>query len=100
MVPAGGRKMMDEFGDAAMRLSFEQQQEAMRSLLEVVSGPEACIIRQKLAEPNKLLTPAQQFVLDTKILPAMVERCVNYPTCNGFTLPGVGDCDSCAIRFS
>lgn len=90
---------MSEFENAAKLLSFEQQQEAMRTLLESVDGPEAGIIRQKLSEPGKPLSQKQQHVFDTKILPAMVEHCVNHSSCKGFTLPGVKYCETCAIRF-
>lgn len=90
---------MSEFEKAAKQLSPEQQQEAMRELLDSTDGAEAGIIRQKLAEPDKPLTPKQQHVFDTKILPSMVEHCVNHSSCNGFSLPGVEYCDQCAIRF-
>jgi hypothetical protein len=90
---------MTEFENAAKQLSSKQQQEAMRILLESADDPEAGIIRQKLAEPDKPLSQKQQFVFDTKILPAMVEHCVNHATCKGFTLPGGEYCDPCAVRL-
>lgn len=94
-------KMMGEFEDAAKRLSAEQQKEAMSRLLDDVDGAQAGIIRQKLAEPNKPLSEAQQKVFDNQILPSMVEKCSEYSSCKGFTLTGDPDgyCESCAIRF-
>lgn len=89
---------MSEFEKSARLLSFEQQQEAMRSFLEFVDDPDAGIIRQKLAEPDNPLTPKQQYVFDNRILPAMVEKCVSHD-CKEFTLPGVEYCDSCAVKF-
>lgn len=85
-----------EFEQAAKRLCPEQQQEAMRNLLENANEPKAGIMRQLLAEPNKPLTPKQQNIFDKHILPTMVERC---STCSGFSLSGVQFCDSCAIKF-
>lgn len=90
---------MSEFEKAAKQLSFEQQQEAMRALLDFADGAEAGIIRQKLAEPEKPLSTKQQHVFDNKIMPAMVEHCVNHSSCKGFTLPGVEYCETCSIRF-
>ena len=90
---------MNEFETAAKSLSSKQQREAMQTLLESIGEPEAGIIRQKLAEPDKPLSQKQQYVFDTKILPAMVEHCVNHSSCKGFTLPGVEYCETCAIKF-
>jgi len=92
-------KKMGEFEDAAKRLSAAQQKEAMKRLLDQVDGAEAGIVRQKLAEPNKPLSEAQQKVFDNQILPSMVEKCSQHSSCKGFTLPGDEFCESCAIRF-
>lgn len=90
---------MSEFEEAAKRLSEKQQKEAMESLLDTANEVEAGIIRQKLAEPKKPLSAKQQAVFDKHIVPSMVEKCRFYSSCKGFTMPGVGLCDSCAIEF-
>jgi len=86
-----------EFEQAAKRLGLDQQQDAMRNLVEDANEPEAGIMRQLLAEPDKPLTPSQQHVFDKYILPSMVEKCGG--GCGGYSLSGVEFCDSCAIRF-
>lgn len=89
-------KKICEFEQAAKQLCPEQQREAMRNLVELANEPEAGIMRQLLAEPNKPLTPKQQHVFDQHILPSMVERC---STCSGFSLAGVAYCDTCAVEY-
>lgn len=92
---------LKEFSDAAKKLSDAERRAAMEELLDTGMGTdeEAGIMRQLLAEPEKPLTGPQRFVFDNYIEPAMVERCSQYSSCNGFTMPGVGLCPSCAIRF-
>lgn len=89
-------KNIVEFENAAMLLCPEQQQEAMRNLVEMADEPEAGIMRQLLVEPQKPLSPKQQNVFDKHILPSMVEKC---STCSGFSLAGVAFCDTCAVEY-
>lgn len=88
-----------EFTNAAKLLSQDQQKEAMETLLDTANEIEAGIIRQMLAAPEKALSPKQQVVFDRHILPSMVEKCQYHSSCKGFTMPGVGLCPSCEIRF-
>jgi hypothetical protein len=92
-------KEVCEFEQAAQKLCPVQQQEAMRNLVEMANEPEAGIMRQLLAEPNKPLTPKQQHVFDKHILPTMVERCSTCKT--GFSLAGgMGYCEVCAVKYT
>lgn len=89
-------KDITEFEKAAKQLCPEQQQEAMRNLVDIADEPEAGIMRQLLAEPQKPLSPKQQNVFDKHILPSMVERC---STCSGFSLAGTAFCETCAVEY-
>lgn len=70
----------------------------METLLGTVNETEAAIIRQVIADPDKLLSEKQQVVFDKHIVPAMVEKC-SRPGCSGFTMPGVKLCPSCEAKF-
>jgi hypothetical protein len=89
-------KNIVEFENAVKQLCPEQQQEAMRNLVDMADEPEAGIMRQLLAEPQKPLSPKQQNVFDKHILPSMVEKC---STCCRFSLVGVAFCDICAVEY-
>jgi hypothetical protein len=89
-----------EFANAAKQLSDKQRKEAMESLLDTANEVECGIIRQKLAEPEKPLSPKQQAAFDRHIEPSMVEQCRFYSSCKGYTMPGVELCPSCDIKFS
>lgn len=90
--------MTDDWRKAAQNLTDTERETALKNLLELVNEPEAGIIRQLLGDEKKPLTAKQQYVYDSHIEEALVEKCRN-KSCGNFVPAGVSYCPTCEIEY-
>ena len=90
----------NQWADAAKKLSDDETLQALKYTLEMGGDDTHCgIIRQKLGNEKKPLSAKQQYVYDTEILPALVEKC-GLNGCQNFVPAGTESCQNCSIEYN